>query len=1137
MTPATEALHYTLPASVPTWAVLLLAAAAVGAWVAVHLLWRRPKASGARAARFLVCVAIGFGAMEAIWQAMQRGLVLATNWWLWPLSLLGAVAIEAAVSLYARERQTVSRGVGAALAALRVLLIALVVVMLARPVRTWNLDKTVQRWVAVLVDTSASMAVPDPQLSGGERLRLAERLGVPGARRPVVLDETAEALLEVRADLAAHSEWLASLAATAEPQRRAEALADRRSALVKGLTEARRRLVAEAQRLAEAARAPLKVEKAVLDRLRAARDRLTGPVRQGLKEAADLLGGTAEGALETVRPRLLALLRDLVQAVSETATTVRAAGGAFDEAAYRALPDAVRRAVDRAATQRRIALAQSLLLGPSDDQKSSAKPDAPLADAPSPSEPSGTTTPGPPAAAEHPAGNTPSDGPAETAAAAPAEGSARPGRGEEAAPVGLLEALRRRYSLQIYAFASEPTPLDADHLAEASPLAEALAKPPAALPPAQQQTDLTTVFDKVMSEMAEKRLSGILLLSDGRHNAPRSVEPLVRRLGVRQVPVSSVVFGGERPPIDAGIIRASAPETVAKGDRVLVTAEVKLDGLAGREVRVSLLAPSGRSDEAPPEVDAQTIRVPADTYRTRVRLAHKPEEARLHRYIVAVEAFDGEVLKSNNRYPLTVRISDERTQVLLIEGRPRWEFRYIKNLFSGRDRTVHLQYVLVHPDRIEGVPPPPRVPASASRPVDEVEATALPAEPAEWMKFDVIILGDVSPAVVGPTEQAILRRFVEERGGTLVVVAGPNYMPHAFAETPLADLLPVVAQPLDGPAAPPEESFHLALTAEGRESVLMQQKVNPAENLEVWAGMPPLYWRHPAAPAKPGARVLAYALPPSPPPYLPKMGTDPTDTEAPLDPEAFQKRREFERRHALISHHTVAAGRVLFLGFDRTWRLRYRVGDPHHHRFWGQVMRWATADKLPAGTETIKLGTDRIRYAPGQPVRVRARLAREDFTPLLGRDDVAVNVFAGPEKVMHQVLTYVPNSPGLYEASLGPLPSGTYRVELDAPAARPILRRQNAETVTTEFSVDPATPAEQVELAPDRGLLSRLAALTGGTVADPAHANRVLDHLGPATEVEVERREYVLWDSLPMLLVIVAVATAEWLLRKKVGLA
>ena len=109
-----------------------------------------------------------------------------------------------------------------------------------------------------------------------------------------------------------------------------------------------------------------------------------------------------------------------------------------------------------------------------------------------------------------------------------------------------------------------------------------------ALPPEQQQTDLAAALEKVMADMSEKQLSGILLLTDGRTNGPHSVEPLVQRLGVQQVPVSSIVFGGTKPPMDAGVISVDAPETVAPKDRVLANAEIKLDGLAGKEARITL---------------------------------------------------------------------------------------------------------------------------------------------------------------------------------------------------------------------------------------------------------------------------------------------------------------------------------------------------------------------------------------------------------------------------------------------------------------------------------------------------------------------------------------------------------------------
>ena len=89
----------------------------------------------------------------------------------------------------------------------------------------------------------------------------------------------------------------------------------------------------------------------------------------------------------------------------------------------------------------------------------------------------------------------------------------------------------------------------------------------------------------------------------------------------------------------------------------------------------------------------------------------------------------------------------------------------------------------------------------------------------------------------------------------------------------------------------------------------------------------------------------------------------------------------------------MAIGQVMFLGFDMTWRLRYRIGDTYHHRFWGQVMRWASAGKLPSGTETVRLGTERIRYAAQAPVRVRAKIAKKDYSPINKADDVTVNIY------------------------------------------------------------------------------------------------------------------------------------------------
>ena len=248
------------------------------------------------------------------------------------------------------------------------------------------------------------------------------------------------------------------------------------------------------------------------------------------------------------------------------------------------------------------------------------------------------------------------------------------------------------------------------------------------------------------------------------------------------------------------------------------------------------------------------------------------------------------------------------------------------------------------------------------------------------------------------------------------------------------------------------------------------------------------------------------------------------------------QQRRFQQESALIVVHNAAAGRVMMLNFDQTWRLRYRVGDTYHHRFWGQVMRWATADKLRAGTDFVKLGTDQVRYGPGKPVRVRAKIVQPDLAPLVS-ENVGVTIFAGEKPVLRRHLDYQPGSPGIYEARIESLPSGQYRIELDAPEAEPILAADKVRKVLTEFSVDPQASAEEVELSADRGLLQRVASLSGGVMLDPHQAGEVLQFLGPPSLTHRQQKELRLWDSWPLLVLFVALLTAEWVLRKRVGLA
>jgi len=1084
---------------------LFVAAVAVAAlgWVALCRLQRRladgaeppvkilagVHGPGLRASRAL----LGFAGVWAGFVVLDRMILLATNWPLWPIALTAAVAGEALLWLYDLERLTVSRRTGLTLAALRLALLALVILMLTQPVLAWAWSENPKRTLAILVDTSASMRIADPQRPAHGKLRLAEALGLPAARRPYRLERGADALSAVHDGLMGELAWMNRLA-QGKPDTAHAQLKKRRRVLHDGLVAAAKAVAqqidAVAAVLSEFTTLAPPLRTALLD----AKAKLSTRAAGQLKDAVAWLDKDAESKLPARFDRLRRALGRAAAALAQAAPVLRRVGEDLDTLLYRQLAPPDRQAVDALAAMSRVDLAKALLLHPTRN------PD-----------------------------NADDD------------------------PESLIKRLAERYDVKVYTFSGVLAEADAtgwtDPVGEAGGPTSATAPAtgpttapatdadPGAGEPDAQRTDLAGAIKKVLRDVGGGQLAGILALTDGQDNGQGQTESLARALGGQGAAFCAAVFGDDKPPTDAAIISIEAPETVYLADRMYINAELKLDGLSGKKVRVALY-------DGDRLVDSETVRVAGDVHRTRVQLADEPKTIGMHPYRVEIDPCHGEVFKANNTYALTLSVTDDKTKLLLIDGRPRWEFRYLKNLFTGRDRTVRLQYLLTDPDRYHGQPKAPPRPASAKRPAGQEEANALPADEAEWLKFDVVILGNVPRKALDDKAIGAIKRFVSDRGGTLIAIAGPDHMPGAYAGTPLAELLPVVLpkSPTTAPSAPaarrlPAKGFRIALTPAGRRHVIFRQDVEPEKSAKVWASLPAIYWHSRYGQASPAGEVLAYARLPDAPKWLTQDPGGPRTTSA--ENELTRKREAYRRHHALVTTTTHGLGKVMLLHFDRTWRLRYRVGDTHHHKFWGQVLRWATAGKLPAGTHLVRLGTDKTRYTPKARPIARAKIVRADFAPVV-TDQVAVKVFEKdhPKPIGRFPMKYLKDSPGVYTATLDVLPAGSYRVELDAPEADKLLAKDGVKTLSAAFSVDPSSPTEQIELAGNRHLMSRLASLSHQGAAGPCWQVREIVKALPAEAVKRQhRRQFDLWDSWPLLALFCLAAAGEWILRKRAGLA
>jgi len=241
-----------------------------------------------------------------------------------------------------------------------------------------------------------------------------------------------------------------------------------------------------------------------------------------------------------------------------------------------------------------------------------------------------------------------------------------------------------------------------------------------------------------------------------------------------------------------------------------------------------------------------------------------------------------------------------RLRVLFIEGDSRWEFRFVKSLLQKQE-TVDLKVLLLDAD-----------PEWAT--ADKSALVEFP-EKKELNQFDVAILGDFDPQKLPKSKERLrdLADFVKERGGSLLMIAGEHFAPHAFKDTPLADVLPISISKAHQPPEPNEgltESYRPELTAEGRKHPVFQFSADEKDNRAIWDRLNPLYWSSEGYEARRGAAVLA---------------THP------------------RQRHPLVVQQSVGKGTSLFFGINETWR--WREDEARFNQFWIQTVRYLADPK------------------------------------------------------------------------------------------------------------------------------------------------------------------------------------------------
>lgn len=635
-----------------------------------------------------------------------------------------------------------------------------------------------------------------------------------------------------------------------------------------------------------------------------------------------------------------------------------------------------------------------------------------------------------------------------------------------------------------------------------------------------QATDIAAALDTILEQVPPDELAGALLLTDGRHNRPARVEDSARRFGILDAPLGIVAVGSADPPRDAAVLAVRSPDAIHLGDRMRVSADLKFDGYKGKQAKVRLTCDGKLIEE-------KEITIPQDRHREEVKFTHLPEQGGTGGYQIEIPALEGERFPDNNAWSFETSITEARTNVLLVDAYPRWEFRYLRNLFYGRDKSVHLQWLLLHPDQADGQSQPD-VAASAARPFGQAAATRLPENEAEWRKFDVIILGDLPSDAISDETWSIISRCVNERGALLVFVAGPNHMPHALDAAAARELLPLDPgwshRTLFGGDETP---FRFSLTSEGRRHAATRHAAGNIANEQVWSAFPEMQWRHPVVSVKDGAEVLLTASDDS-------AAADP-DVGAAL--EDLTRRRENEAKRALLVTRQTGRGKVAAVLTDRTWRLREGAGDVHHHRFWGNLVRWGAGPLLRAGSDKVALGTDQLTYTADDPVTITVRLRDAYLNPVVD-PSLRAEISRDGKIVATIPLAAVEGSNGLHEGKAAPIRSpGMHTVRIVGKQSDTLLVADGKDSLSTTFRVVGARgPVELADTTLDRPLLEEAATASGGRVVEPADVASLLPLFLTEGAKREEIRETPLWDNAVVFAALALVLAAEWWLRRSAGL-
>jgi uncharacterized membrane protein len=599
-------------------------------------------------------------------------------------------------------------------------------------------------------------------------------------------------------------------------------------------------------------------------------------------------------------------------------------------------------------------------------------------------------------------------------------------------------------------------------------------------------TDLSGALREAVKDSTGSALSAVVLVSDGGANTPKDLSAELRELRAQNIPVFTVGIGNPERFKDAEMVRVTTPRRVLVGSAVSADALVRLSGYGNSKIAVAVTE-DGRA------LKTQQFDVKGGEAQT-LTIEYTPSSAGAHRYTFEVKPLDGETTIENNAQDALIEVTNENPRILHLEGEPRWEYGKLRFSLSKNEKNLVMVSVLRSADGKfyrQGV-------ESGSE-----LTSGFPTTVEELFAYQGLVIGSIEANFFSYDQLKNIEQFAAKRGGGVLMLGGAHsFDAGKYANTPIADLLPLyLNDQIEEPEMQIVSNYKAVLTARGRTHAVTRLNEDRNVSAKAWDELPPISLPEILTQTKPGATVI-------------------------LEARSVNDRN---RVVPLLAEERYGRGRTMALTTNDTWRWRMEMDSKNtsHETFWRQLLRYVVSTT----PNQYEVAAERDVYAPSDTVSLRGEVNDKKFDPVTDAQVRAVVTKPSGGTIEIPLKINYSEKVSDYRSEFTPDENGLYTVEMTAQREGTVLGTAKSTFFVTDRTREFHDAAQNVEL------LKRVSAETGGKYFPLNQANDLLDEITMLEGKNSERVSKDLWDMPINFLLLIGLASAEWFLRKRKGLA